>query len=265
MINQGVKIYYDVVDGDKSKDSLVFLHGLGGDSAAWDEVRLLFQEQNTSTVAIDIRGCGLSDRPGTEGSYDFARNIEDLLLVIEKENIHSPTLVGHCYGGMIAMCFAAEHPDKVKNLILIETDFKPPHYFKPVIDNVLLRKIVKLLSGHTPGIHFSPHRDFSVFKGGGDFDWKRILSDVTHTSLKSYLLIADNLVNYNAVDLLEKITMPTLIISGMNDSVFPPSVEETLHRNIKQSHINYIDDSNHIVVITNPKGVFEKINTFIGN
>ena len=69
-----------------------------------------------TVVAYDMRGNGLSDRDPDRIDLEVA--LCDLRSVLDELNIHRATLLGQCFGGPIAMAFAARHPERIDRLIL---------------------------------------------------------------------------------------------------------------------------------------------------
>ena len=101
--------------GEGSSSHLILLHGLGSQAHTWDE----FGNELSSSfrvVAPDLRGHGESDH--SEEGYAPARFHEDVKALARSLNIPSFDLVGHSLGALIAIGFAAEHPDLVNRLVL---------------------------------------------------------------------------------------------------------------------------------------------------
>lgn len=260
----GAKIFYHLSRGTKRPAHwLVFLHGFGGDLTAWSKERRYFTSKGYSTLAMDLRGHGLSDRSEEVDFYRFEHMARDVELVMAKENISHAVVVGHCFGGMVAMYLASKQPSFLKGLVLIDTGNKLPFVGKTGVSLTLLKRLFGFLASHTPNVHLAARADFSQFEGGADIDPKRILSDMVHTSLHSYLLICEAAVNLKASALLGKINAPTLILEGTEDSIFPPEVAEGLHKRIKRSEIDFIEGANHILVISNPQEVNLSVERFL--
>ncbi len=259
----GATIYYDVKYSNK-KYCLVFLHGLGGDLSSWQSTRKFFHDKNISTIAIDLRGHGYSDRSGDEKFYSIMNFAKDVLAIIEKEDFENYILIGHCFGGMIALTFAGIFPNISKLLILVDTSHEAPSFLVENLKNKkLLRATLSTIAKLLPTINKNGHADFSKFRGTQDLDIKRIASDIMHTSLKSYLMICENIIGYDAKKLLNKIKIPTLVIGGTKDSVFPPDVARSLKKRIKNSELNLIPEENHIIVLNNPVALSKTIFQFI--
>lgn len=242
---------------------LIFLHGLGGDLSSWDQERKIVSHAGYGTIAVDLRGHGLSDRPRNEGAYSMQNFAEDIIAVLKQEDIQKSVIIGHCFGAMVTFVLEAMYPTTAKALVVIDTSYKPPTFGRIAADHRIINTIVSFLRNHAPTIHEVGHVNTAKFLGTRDFSAKRILSDVLHTSLRSYLNVCDQITHFNATDLLKRIHVPTLVITGVNDLIFPPSVAEDLHHRIKNSHIDFIDNGNHMVIINNPKDVTKDIQKFL--
>lgn len=258
----GAKIYYTKSVKDQNK-WLIFLHGFGGDLTAWHKERAYFTHLGISTLAMDLRGHGLSERSNNKNFYkleNFAKDVQTLLI---HESIKNPVIIGHCFGGMVAIYFQSLFPKSSQALILVDTSFKPPFLSDNLASKVLLTHIFNLLAKVVPDIGKIGHVDFDKFKDTSDLNLKRIFSDILHTSLKSYLMLCDSLISMDAKNLLDKISVPTLVIEGINDSIFPPYIARYLHKRIKKSQLNFIPDANHILVINNPKDLEKSMEDFL--
>ncbi|MBI2074834.1 MAG: alpha/beta hydrolase [Candidatus Levybacteria bacterium] len=261
--HDGINIYYDVNLADDNKKFLVFLHGLGGDLTSWNAERQSFKNLGYSTIAVDLRGHGLSERPREEKRYALNNFALDILEIIIKEQIKDAVVIGHCFGGMVALTLEGTYPRTSKALILIDTSYKPPYFSKVLTNHALFNKMLSLVANHAPDVGNHGHNDFSKFIGTGDFNVKRIISDILHTSLHSYFMICENLLGYDATTLLEKIIVPTLVIEGTKDHIFPPKVAKDLEKRIKTAEIDFIEGANHVLVINNPADLVKDMHKFL--
>jgi pimeloyl-ACP methyl ester carboxylesterase/DNA-binding CsgD family transcriptional regulator len=89
-----------------------------GDSPIWRPWLSLLTRRN-SVVRYDWRGCGLSDREGVE--FSLERHIQDLEAVVDDLALKRFILVGDAGGGVVAMAYAARHPERVSHLVLYGT------------------------------------------------------------------------------------------------------------------------------------------------
>ena len=262
--SNGLNIYYEIVTPYKDNGKTLFLiHGLGGNVSSWDEERIAFRNLGYTTIALDLRGHGLSDRAKVEEDYSMENFSQDVLEIIKKEELSNVILVGHCLGGLIALILEALHPRSAHALTLIDTTYKPATTGKLILDHKLLNKLFLLFSEYAPDIGIKTYAESENFKGTNDINFHRFLSDVIHTSLKSYFLIYKEFLLFDATALLRKILIPTLIIEGTRDSVFPPEVAIHLRARIKTSELEFIKGANHILILNNPKELVRTIHHFL--
>ncbi len=110
----GVRIHY-VMAG--SGEPLVLLHGWPQTWYAWKEVIPALAEHYT-VIAPDLRGSGYSDKPAT--GYDKKTLADDVRQLVQQLGFEKISLVGHDIGGMVAFSYAAEYPEEVRKLVLME-------------------------------------------------------------------------------------------------------------------------------------------------
>lgn len=248
----------------KGSMCLLFLHGLGGDLTAWNPERTFFEELGYSTVAIDLRGHGLSEKSDSKEFYDFINFAQDIEFFIQKNKFKKVILVGHCFGGMVSLYIAARKKVHLDALILIDTSYKPPVFLgRNKLEQGLLRHVVSFLAFILPNVELNKHVDFTKYIGTEDIDIKRFTSDVLHSSVKGYLLVCEKLTGYNTKKLLDLISVPTLVLEGEEDSIFPPEISKYISKRIKRSKFEMIPEANHILVINNPYEVNNSIDEFL--
>jgi pimeloyl-ACP methyl ester carboxylesterase len=101
-----------------SGPALLLLHGLACDSSTWNDVIPTLAEHFT-VVAPDLLGHGESDKPDADYSLGgYANGMRDLLTAL---GIDKVTVVGHSFGGGVAMQFAYQFPDRTERVVLVST------------------------------------------------------------------------------------------------------------------------------------------------
>jgi len=103
----------------RTKHAVLLLHGYAETSEIWLEVGPDLGRE-FRVVALDLRGHGQSSY-ATNQDYSRTAQVEDLEAIVEQLGLRSVTLVGHAMGGADAICYAAEHPEAVSALVLVET------------------------------------------------------------------------------------------------------------------------------------------------
>lgn len=99
-----------------SGPALLLLHGLGCDHTTWLPVISSLARRYT-VIAPDLLGHGRSDKPRADYSVGgYANGMRDLLTVL---GIGKATVVGHSFGGGVAMQFAYQYPERTERLVLV--------------------------------------------------------------------------------------------------------------------------------------------------
>ena len=111
----GLRLHYR--DWGGSGQPLVLLHGLASTCRIWDLVAPILAE-DFSVVALDQRGHGLSDKP--DHGYDFASVSRDLREFVREMGMEQPLVVGHSWGGSVALEFAVRYPELPMGLCWVD-------------------------------------------------------------------------------------------------------------------------------------------------
>ena len=97
-------------------ETILLIHGLAGSSKTWDDVIPLLTP-HADVIAVDLLGHGESAKPTGDYSLGaFASGLRDFLSIL---GIDSVTIVGHSFGGGVAMQLAYQHPHLVDRLVLV--------------------------------------------------------------------------------------------------------------------------------------------------
>jgi pimeloyl-ACP methyl ester carboxylesterase len=121
---EGVESRFADVNGTRlhylsagSGEAVVLLHGYTQTSHMW---RPLIAElsKTHAVIAPDLRGAGASARP--EGGYDKKTLAQDVHALVESLGHRRATVVGHDIGLMVAYAYAAQYPDQVERVALMD-------------------------------------------------------------------------------------------------------------------------------------------------
>lgn len=107
-------------DWGGSGQPVVLLHGLASNSHIWDLVAPLLAER-FSVVALDQRSHGETE--GADEGYDFETIVGDLDAFLDACAIEHPIIVGHSWGGNVAIHAGAASKGKVRALVCIDGGF----------------------------------------------------------------------------------------------------------------------------------------------
>ena len=117
----GLQIHYRrwwTPDTNPALPPIMLLHGLASSSHIWDLVAPQLISYGYTVTALDQRGHGESEKP--DSGYDFATILADDVAVMNIIGMVRPILVGHSWGAMVALQFAAVNAEQVKALVLVD-------------------------------------------------------------------------------------------------------------------------------------------------
>jgi pimeloyl-ACP methyl ester carboxylesterase len=97
--------------------ALLLLHGIGSNLHTWDRVLPLLVRRGFRVIAPDFLGHGCSAKPRADYSLGgFANGMRDLLTIL---GVERATVVGHSFGGGVAMQFAYQFPERTQRVVLV--------------------------------------------------------------------------------------------------------------------------------------------------
>jgi pimeloyl-ACP methyl ester carboxylesterase len=119
-LSKPVKLHYSETGRG---DPLLLLHGLGASSYAWRYVTPVLAKKYR-VITLDLKGFGLSDKP-RDGKYSLFDQAKLVDRFIEEHKLRRLTIVGHSFGGGVALALALKDKQKkrhrVKKLVLIDS------------------------------------------------------------------------------------------------------------------------------------------------
>ena len=104
------------IEGNGAQD-IVFIHGASGNLRDWVFATRALSKFDRRVIYIDRPGFGYSARD--ESKWDAERQADQARAYLKKIKGKNPILVGHSWGALVAMSWAAKYPDEVKGVISV--------------------------------------------------------------------------------------------------------------------------------------------------
>lgn len=121
LLVNGLQLHYRCWQTEESSTDLpafLLLHGLASSSYIWNLVAPLLAARGYMVVALDQRGHGESEKPAH--GYDFASVLADDQAAVRALGLRHPIVVGHSWGALSALEYAAAPQADLSALILID-------------------------------------------------------------------------------------------------------------------------------------------------
>ena len=232
----GHRLHYEV-EGPADGPVVVLVHGLGGRAEDWRNLAPYIAKAGFRVYLPDLIGYGRSQKP-----RDFSYSVHDEAQVVsgflDALRLQQVDLGGWSMGGAIVQHIAADHPERVRRLMLFDSAglFVLPAWdtglFTPS-NPAQLDQLDVLLMPHPPNVPGFVARD--ILRVSDHRAW------IIHRALDTMLTGQD------ATDkLLPQLKMPVLILWCGEDKITPPSLGETMHQILPQSEFDVITGCGHL-------------------
>lgn len=246
--------YLNYVVHGNGERPLVFLHGFAASLLTWSDITPLLSRDKYKIYLVDLKGAGFSSKP-RNSDYSLQYNAEIITAFIKTKNLRNPVLVGHSFGGGVALLTALnlqQVPDyRPSGIVLIDLaayKIDLPFFVK----YLRLPLLSKIMLSVLPADFQARYTLKRVY-----YDKEKITDRIV--SRYSYFLsspgyndaliatadqvLPDNFEYYTAQ--YRDISAPSLIIWGDNDRAIPLSTGIRLSEELKNSRLVVIPNCGH--------------------
>lgn len=205
----------------------IYLHGAGLNAASWGEIQ---------GTALNLPGHGGRARAPKATAESFAETIaEDIP--------DDTTLIGHSFGGMVAMALAVRIPAKLRALILVDVPIRAPlkiiSWYTPFVAPVVTRipgmkSIAKVVGSR-------------IENPEGQASFRHHLINGARTGLQDALVASGR---FNGQALLPRLSMPTQVLCGARSLLTGAAYRENVRANCPRAEITELD-TGHMIPFDN--------------
>jgi pimeloyl-ACP methyl ester carboxylesterase len=238
---------------------ILFVHGFPLSRAIW-QPQIEALSKKFRIIAPDLRGHGESEAP--PGIYTMDLFAEDIHALIEQQKCGSVVLVGHSMGGYISFAFYRKFPQQVRALVLACTrasaDSEEGKAAREnlaqraervgaaaVVEQMLPKMFAASTAASRPELVEHVRQIMLVTSGNGLAGALRGMA-----------------ARPSALELLPKITVPTLVIAGSEDLLITTQEAETMATAISDARLHLVHDAGHLASLENPSSVTRALQDF---
>lgn len=250
---------------------IVFIHGLGASSYTWQKIAPGLAKTNR-VIAIDLKGFGQSDKPLDDrySLFDQAKLVEDYL---SRSGLRGVTLVGHSFGGGVALAVALNQMDagnrQIEKLVLIDSIAyrQPLPFFFQVLRTPIIGELGMTLV--PPEVQMSRALAIAYYRD----------ETVTEETVNNYASALRseggrhalfNTINSLDPDKAEEFSKryrslktPTLLLWCEKDKIVPLKFGKRLFNDLPDARIEVIEDCGHIPQEEKPEETLRLIQSFV--
>ena len=268
----GVTIWYEVRGGGQGTPLVLVNGGPGFDhtyvlcSDVWDTLA-----RRRTVVFYDQRGNGRSSALKPGQSCTLQDQIADLDALRAQLKSYRIDLLGHSWGGLLVMAYAARHPDRIAHLVICDsaspkwtdTDFIFKYLYPEIVDkqgpldtyDALGDSAAGKASLHEyMGMLFVSQEKRDEFVGREkDYHYARAVNETLNADLAKYDLWPA----------LPAFSMPTLVLTGRFDANVAPSTAWKIHKAIPNSRFVVFERSGHVPYFEEPDAFVSAVEPFL--
>lgn len=246
-LEDGSKIWCQKIAGKEGFLPFVFIHGNAQNHTTADACLKHLNSLGHPVLVYDLPGHGKSDSYH-DGKYSMERFTDTLAKVLQYSKIDKPVLIGHSMGGMIALQYAVQYPEKIAGLILVDTsDLDPIKANKTIPLASIIPDIIK--------------NSYALFKSKGTYQFDKnpqlseneILSAGLDCTVPQALEGNFNATNsYDVRQKLNSLNVPILILRGETDALMTQEMNSEMQKRMKNSRLVVIPKYGHNFLIQRP-------------
>jgi 3-oxoadipate enol-lactonase len=237
----------------------VLIHGLGGTRGAiWRHLAPALANEFT-VVTYDLRGTGGSGRPA--GPYSLDDFVDDLRSLVRHLGLERPALVGHSFGGSIALAYAAQYPEEVAALVVAGGPVLLPEQGRQgmrdraeTVETSGMGQVAETVAtnGTAPS-----------FRENHPDEFRRYVDVLAANDPATYAATCRVLADFDLRDSLERIVAPALLIAGDRDGVTPPAAQEETAAALADAVRVEVSDCGHILPWEKPDVLRDEVVRFL--
>jgi proline iminopeptidase len=219
--------------------------------------------KNTHNIlTYDIRGHGKTQRFAKSSDYALKHFALDLEHLTRHLGLEPFVLISHSFGTMVALEYLQTNQDRVRaavflSPILTAWNSVAAYFIAPLLKLVCILEWLPFSS--TSGDHI----DYTKYPGSGDWNIPRMIADVRNTGIRTYLYCTQQSLFVDYMPLIERLSVPLLIMQGRKDSISPLVNSKMLNDKAQDAQRILIENADHIIVLNHTSRICTEIERFL--
>ena len=250
-VDNGKYVFNTSTSGSKEKPAVLLLHGSGPGATALTNWEAILEDLATDfyNIAPDIIGFGDSSHPepppaGLRAFTDL--RVETLAALLDEMGLDQVDLVGNSMGGIISICFALTHPDRVRRIVLMGAGGAPGVQLTEELlslmffyENPTVEAMAELMQKFVVDTNFFGDKLQDI---AAERMPRAMRPEVERSHRATFTM--DQPLPINA-ESISTIRQPVLVIQGDQDRLIPGEVAEWYHEHLSDSRLEIVDKAGH--------------------
>jgi esterase len=258
----GLRLHY--LDWGGDGPPLVMLHGLTGHARTWDHTAAALS-QEYRVLALDQRGHGDSE---WAPRYGLGLMAKDLLAFLDALHLDEVTLMGLSMGGLVAFIFAAGHPSRVRDLIVLDIG---PEIAAPGARQVA----AGLAARHVFGTEdeavaqaraFNPRAADEALRHRVHHNLRALPDGTLTFKYDNALRERGAIFDLSTAELWaawQAVSRPVLLVRGDDSDILAPETAQRMLAENARASLAAVPDCGHSITLDNPQGLLDVVRPWL--
>jgi pimeloyl-ACP methyl ester carboxylesterase len=271
----GTPIYYEVRGQGRP---IIMAYGIACVSNHWQH-QIRYFSNMYQTVVFDYRGHHHTPVPANREYLTIDAIAQDIHGLTQHLGFETASMWGHSFGAQVLLRTYDMFPQIFENIVFVNGFANNPinkmfggdlgvmlfqqfkqgyrtlpetirYLWKVVVTNPIAIQLSALAGGFN--LNLTSLKDIEIYAAG-----------LAQMDLEVFIPLFDQMTNYDATSVLDRVQVPTLIVSGMKDTVTPRGYQEQMHRRIKRSQFLSVPYGSHCTQLDLPDFVNLRIEKFL--
>jgi len=252
-LSTGVTLHY-AEQGDPAGETIVLLHGYSDSWFSYSPILPLLPS-SYHVFSLSQRGHGESDQPA--GGYAMRDLAADVVAFLDAKGISRATVVGHSMGSLVAQRVALAAPDRVERLVLIGsgTSIAKIDGFEE------FREAIFMLADPVPEEFARAFQESTIYHPVPAAFVDRAVKESLRLPARVWHALMEGMIATPRLE--EGVRVPTLILWGERDTVFPGSEQDALLSVIPGATLKVYPETGHALHWERPEAFVRDLVRFI--
>lgn len=253
--------YFEVTKSGKGTSSIIFIPGFASSGEVWNDTRSIYEKDHTCYTLTMAGFAGVEPQPNST----FAIWVKSVADFIKENKIEKPVIIGHSMGGVMALALAADYPELIGKIIVV--DGLP---CLQALMNPEFKSVEKPdCSAMTSQIISASESDFYKMQ---TVSVQQLMADTTKRDLvlgwsmksdrKTFAEMYCDFYNVDLRDKIKTIECPALILLEAYFKNVSPAIEDQ-YKNLKLADLRYSNKGLHFIMYDDKEWYFSQLDNFI--
>jgi len=254
-LDTGVRLRYAEA-GDPAAEPLIMLHGYSDSWYSFSPIIPLL-ESRYRLLSLDQRGHGASDQPAS--GYAMRDLAQDVVAFMDELGIRRATIVGHSMGSLVAQQVGLIAPERVERLVLVGSGTE----LGRMNDRGAFADAVNALTDPVSLEFIRGFQESTIHHPVPKAFLDSAIGESTRLTARVWKALLEGMLSTPPADGLAREGIPTLLVWGEKDSVFPEEIRDALAQSLPEAERLDYEETGHAVHWERPEQFAEDLHDFI--